>query len=100
MALFERAVGFYAFRIGINAYHQPGVEAGKKAAEGILALKPRLLAAMGEEPQTATAVAARLGVEEVDVVWYVLNRLAANERGVVCTRGASPSQDRFTRGPS
>jgi glucose-6-phosphate isomerase len=32
IALFERAVGLYAFMIGINAYHQPGVEAGKKAA--------------------------------------------------------------------
>jgi glucose-6-phosphate isomerase len=29
IALFERAVGFYASLIGINAYHQPGVEAGK-----------------------------------------------------------------------
>ena len=32
IALFERAVGLYASFIGINAYHQPGVEAGKKAA--------------------------------------------------------------------
>jgi glucose-6-phosphate isomerase len=32
IALFERAVGFYASLVGINAYHQPGVEAGKKAA--------------------------------------------------------------------
>ena len=32
IALFERAVGFYASLVNINAYHQPGVEAGKKAA--------------------------------------------------------------------
>ena len=32
IALFERAVGLYASLININAYHQPGVEAGKKAA--------------------------------------------------------------------
>ena len=38
IALFERAVGFYASFVGINAYHQPGVEAGKKAAASILEL--------------------------------------------------------------
>ena len=38
IALFERAVGFYATLVGINAYHQPGVEAGKKAAKVILDL--------------------------------------------------------------
>ena len=34
IALYERVVGLYASLIGINAYHQPGVEAGKKAATG------------------------------------------------------------------
>src|ERR1700682_686822 len=34
IALFERAVGLYASLIHINAFHQPGVEAGKKAAAG------------------------------------------------------------------
>ena len=28
-----RAVGLYAHLININAYHQPGVEAGKKAVQ-------------------------------------------------------------------
>tara|TARA_Y100001968_G_scaffold333593_1_gene397466 strand:- start:6068 stop:7666 length:1599 start_codon:yes stop_codon:yes gene_type:complete len=39
IALFERAVSFYAELIDINAYHQPGVEAGKKAASEILKLQ-------------------------------------------------------------
>ena len=30
IALYERAVGIYAAQVGINAYHQPGVEAGKQ----------------------------------------------------------------------
>ena len=38
IALFERAVGIYAFIIGINAYNQPGVESGKKLAEDIIEL--------------------------------------------------------------
>lgn len=36
IALYERAVGIYASFININAYHQPGVEAGKKAAAKVL----------------------------------------------------------------
>ncbi len=36
IALFERAVSFYAELIDINAYDQPGVEAGKKAAAEII----------------------------------------------------------------
>jgi len=43
IALYERAVGLYAHRIGINAYHQPGVEAGKKAADAILMQQQKLL---------------------------------------------------------
>ena len=39
IALFERAVGFYATLVNINAYHQPGVEAGKKAAAVVLDLQ-------------------------------------------------------------
>lgn len=42
IALFERAVGFYAHLVNINAYHQPGVEAGKKAASSILDLKKQV----------------------------------------------------------
>jgi glucose-6-phosphate isomerase len=40
IALFERAVGLYASLLGINAYHQPGVEAGKKAAAETLKPSP------------------------------------------------------------
>ena len=39
IALFERAVGYYGAFLGINAYHQPGVEAGKKAADAIISQK-------------------------------------------------------------
>src|SRR5260370_9290589 len=38
IALFERAVGFYGSLVNVNAYNQPGVEAGKKAASGALAV--------------------------------------------------------------
>src|SRR4029077_2557775 len=42
IALYERAVGFYGSLVNINAYHQPGVEAGKKAATRILELQARV----------------------------------------------------------
>ncbi|HJN74507.1 MAG TPA: glucose-6-phosphate isomerase [Myxococcota bacterium] len=42
IALHERAVGFYASFAGINAYHQPGVEAGKRGAAEALRLIARL----------------------------------------------------------
>jgi len=43
IALYERAVGLYAVQLGINAYHQPGVEAGKKAAARALEMQLSLL---------------------------------------------------------
>jgi glucose-6-phosphate isomerase len=43
IALFERAVGLYASLINVNAYHQPGVEAGKKMAVAIISLQGQAL---------------------------------------------------------
>lgn len=43
IGLFERAVSIYAFLININAYHQPAVEMGKKAAGEAITLKNKAL---------------------------------------------------------
>ncbi len=48
IALFERAVGFYSELIDINAYNQPGVEAGKKAAAEILTLKNKIISSLSD----------------------------------------------------
>jgi glucose-6-phosphate isomerase len=87
IALYERAVGLYASLVGINAYHQPGVEAGKKAAAAVLALQKKILAALGEKGNrggTAKEIAAAAGASpEVDTVGLLLEHLAANPgRGV------------------
>ena len=50
IALFDRATGFYASFIGINAYHQPGVEAGKKVAGRILEIKKAISALIEQNP--------------------------------------------------
>ena len=90
IALYERAVGLYAALVGINAYHQPGVEAGKKAAGRILALQAELgkaLAAAGA-PRTAEELAAALGrPEEAEAVFHGVRHLAANHRMGVVAEG-------------
>jgi len=82
IALFERAVGLYAQLINVNAYHQPGVEAGKKAAAAILELQRRIIAYLREsspEPQTAEQIATAIGCpEEVEHVWKLLESLSLN----------------------
>jgi glucose-6-phosphate isomerase len=81
IALFERAVGLYASLVGINAYHQPGVEAGKKAAAGVLSLQSKVLAALTDTPQSAEQVATSAGSPDaVESVFLLLEHLAANGR--------------------
>ncbi len=95
IALFERAVGFYASLVNVNAYHQPGVEAGKKAAAVILDLQHRAVAALTSDPQTADQVAAAAGVaESAETVFQVLEHLAANGRARVAREGG-PGQTAF-----
>jgi glucose-6-phosphate isomerase len=81
IALFERAVGLYGSLIGVNAYHQPGVEAGKKAAASILALQGKVLATLTSAPQTAEKIATTAGVPDAaETVYFLLEHLAANGR--------------------
>jgi glucose-6-phosphate isomerase len=82
IALYERVVGLYASLIGINAYHQPGVEAGKKAAGGVIALKLRIMEALRTAPGavfTVEALADRIDQpEQAELVFKILEHLAAN----------------------
>jgi glucose-6-phosphate isomerase len=81
IALFERAVGLYASLVGVNAYHQPGVEAGKKAAAAVLALQAKVVAALGPAPRTAEELALAAGApDEAEAVLLLLEHLAANGR--------------------
>ena len=86
IALFERAVGLYASLININAYHQPGVEAGKKAAASVLELEQKVITHLKEQGGTkldAVTIAQNLNLEsETETIFKLLNRLTANQRGL------------------
>jgi glucose-6-phosphate isomerase len=94
IGLYERAVSFYASLVNINAYHQPGVEAGKKAATAFLKLLGDVRAALTTEARTAEAVAAALGADTEDV-FHCLHHLAANGQARVVL-GATASADAFS----
>lgn len=91
IALFERTVGLYASLVNINAYHQPGVEAGKKAAKGVITLQKSVMELLKSEQRsmTAEAIADRLGKpEEAEMIFTILRHLAANpDRGVIQESG-------------
>ena len=99
IALYERAVGIYAHLININAYHQPGVEAGKKAAAAVLALQRSALETLRsdhEQSWTADALAAKLGSEDAETLYHVLVHAAANpDHGVVREPSDAPAEVRF-----
>jgi glucose-6-phosphate isomerase len=86
IALYDRAVGFYGFLVNVNAYHQPGVEAGKKAAAAILDLQKRVMQALGDEDSAIALsdLAQKAGAsDQVEAVYKLLRHLQANKRGVV-----------------
>jgi glucose-6-phosphate isomerase len=84
IALFERAVGLYASLVNINAYHQPGVEAGKKAAGAVIALQGRVLAYLAEKKGhalTSAQIASGIGAHDgYETVFKICEHLAANGR--------------------
>ncbi|HNQ87001.1 MAG TPA: glucose-6-phosphate isomerase [Verrucomicrobiota bacterium] len=105
VALFERAVGFYASLVNINAYHQPGVQAGKEAAEAVLRLQHRVRDCLAR--QAASGKGGGLSVEEIvralgggadaESVFKICEHLAANPgRGVRGVGGHHPRDARYT----
>lgn len=96
IALFERAVGLYASLVNINAYHQPGVEAGKKAAGEVLDAQQRLLKAIAGQPGTEKTAAewAQVAGCDAETAFLVLQHAAHNQRGITM-KGLHPAKARF-----
>ena len=83
IALYERAVGLYAQLIQVNAYHQPGVEAGKLAAEKVLSIQGLVLKHLAGASRSLSVaeLAQQPGlVGEEMVIFKVLQHLAVNHR--------------------
>jgi glucose-6-phosphate isomerase len=86
IALYERAVGLYGFLVNVNAYHQPGVEAGKKAAAIVLELQSKLMSIL--KARTEPIALAELAIQanatdQIEAVYKIVRHLAANDRGVI-----------------
>ena len=81
IALFERAVGLYASLVQINAYHQPGVEAGKLAAAEVLELARAVRGAIASKPTTVAKIAKELGADPLEI-FYVLEHLGGTGRAI------------------
>src|SRR5437762_408785 len=96
IALYERAVGFYGSLINVNAYDQPGVEAGKKAATRLLQLQKQVKARMVVgQGKTAEEIARALDADPEDV-FHVLQHLASNDPHIMVAAGEESSEDRFS----
>ncbi|MGJ8671707.1 glucose-6-phosphate isomerase [Rubritalea sp.] len=93
IALYERAVSFYASLVNINAYHQPGVEAGKAAATTFLELLNQVRGALTGWDKTAGDIAEATDNSTEDV-YHALVHLAANGEATQ-SEGATPAEDHF-----
>ncbi|MDR1303251.1 MAG: glucose-6-phosphate isomerase, partial [Puniceicoccales bacterium] len=95
IGLYERAVSFYASAIDVNAYHQPGVEAGKRAASAILQLQRAILGHLESHPReefSVEVIAKAIGSDQLETIFKLLEHLAANRR-VKRTKGAKIQQN-------
>ncbi len=94
IALFERAVSFYASLVNINAYHQPGVEAGKKAAGSFLELLNQVRGNLTSSAKRSEDVAESLSADPEEV-YHCLVHLANNGEAIQ-SEGSSPAEDTFS----
>jgi glucose-6-phosphate isomerase len=87
IALFERFVGLYASLINVNAYHQPGVEAGKKAAGKIITYQQRVLTLLSDARGklfTVREIGRQLDCQDWEHVFRICEHLAEN--GVITAK--------------
>ena len=84
ISLFERAVGLYALLININAYHQPGVEAGKQAASKVIQTQCQVLEFLSKRfgsAFTAEQIEDGIGLaEDSEHIFKICEHLSTNQR--------------------
>lgn len=100
IALYERAVGLYALLVNINAYHQPGVEAGKKMAASIIKLQLDTLAYLrnnsGREFTVEEIAGAVHAGDRTETIFRILEHASANpDHGVKKTASGRIHESRY-----
>lgn len=98
IALYERTVSYYAALININAYHQPGVEAGKKAATEFLELLSKIenyLTINSGEKINSEELSQQIGADPEDC-FHALHHLASNRKNITALIGSNPKDDLFS----
>ena len=100
IALYERAVGFYATLVNINAYHQPGVEAGKKMAETVITLQRDVFTFLRKNPGasfTAEEIANGLSAKEsTESVFKILEHASSNpDHQIMKTPGSRVVESKY-----
>jgi glucose-6-phosphate isomerase len=87
IALFERAVGFYASLVNINAYDQPGVEAGKRAASKVIQTQLKVFEYISKrsgEALNISQIAEGIGADDdIEHIFKICEHLACNRRIII-----------------
>ena len=79
ISVFENTVSFYAFIQKINAYHQPGVEKGKKSAEDFVQTLQQLRQIPKEKEWTIPEIQKKVETKSFETVKNCLEYLKQNE---------------------
>ena len=99
ISLFERSVSYYAALININAYNQPGVEAGKKAATQFLEILSKAEKFLTDHlgKNSSVSQVAESIQESEEVSFHALHHLAANRKNISLDIGQTPQDDKFVK---
>jgi glucose-6-phosphate isomerase len=71
--------------VNVNAYHQPGVEAGKKAAASILELQQQIVQVLKDtnSPLSLQELASKAGSpDQIEAIYKIVRHLSVNDRGL------------------
>ena len=84
VALFERAVGFYAEFVNVNAYNQPGVEAGKIAAADVISLQEKVIKELKEgKRKSISDINADIPGSSEETIFLILRHIVKNDRNYI-----------------
>ncbi len=79
IALFERTVGLYAELINVNAYDQPGVEAGKIAAAEVIKKQDLIMNILtGDSEYDIANISEKLSKNSEEEIYWIIRSLSIN----------------------